>query len=89
MNADQREIFRSALLRVLEANHTQFGLTALSLAIHVGAYGFPGQGEDVVRVEVQYLEDKGFAAPVHKNISPENRAWRITATGRDELAQRG
>lgn len=45
--------------------------------------------DDDLRVEVQYLVDKGFAALEGKIISPENREWKITAEGRDFLAMEG
>jgi hypothetical protein len=85
MNAASRELFRIALLRVLDANETRWGLAALALAVHVGQYGFTPEKNDVER-EMQYLQDKGFADVPSKAVSPENKTWRITATGRDFLA---
>ncbi len=89
MTAPQRELYRAALLRVLEANETQWGLTAPVLAVHVVAFGFRGLGAEVASTELRYLEDKGFVKAPSKAISPENQTWRITASGRDWLAQNG
>lgn len=86
MNATERELFRVALLRVLEANGTRFGLTAEALAALVVRFGFRPATE-VVAEELTYLADKGLVVPVGKLISPENSAWRIAAAGRDFLAQ--
>lgn len=89
MNAQQRELFRQALLRTLEANESGRGLGAQALQVLVGAFGFSMPPLDDVKREVAYLEDKTFVAVVGKAISPENKTWRITAAGRDELAAHG
>lgn len=89
MNAAQRELFRIALLRVLEANGTTRGLGVQALQIFIGAFGFRTPDLETLLGEMRYLEDKGFVTIVGKAISPENKCWRITATGRDELAEQG
>ena len=89
MNAQQRELFRLALLRVLESNPTERGLGLQALQLSVGAFGFSMPGLDALKAELAYLEDKRFAVVVGKAISPENKTWRITADGRDELASNG
>ena len=42
MNAEQKELFREAVLRVLDMNRTRFGLPATAIRLHVGQFGFPG-----------------------------------------------
>ena len=87
MNTEKRESFRIALLRVMEANNTHYGLGLAALGHLAGSFGFAGvKGADVDK-EMVYLEDKRYAIQVAKTISPENRAWRITAEGRDYLAE--
>ena len=88
MNPTARELFRLALLRVLDSNTSGFGLTPQTLGVLVAEFGFSPRPDETQK-EIDYLADKSFVTVVGKNISPENRAWRITATGRDELAQRG
>lgn len=88
MIPEQRELFRVALLRVLDANQTRFGLRAAALQMHVVQFGFTPDLYDVQR-ELEYLADKTWAAPVVKEMSPENKTWRITAAGRDWLASNG
>lgn len=86
MNAEQRELFRLALLRVLDANNTRHGLTAKALAHLVVSFGFkPTEAE--VDEAIRYLEGKGLVEEVTKKLSPENRAFRITAEGIDFIAQ--
>lgn len=82
----KREQLRLALLRVQEANRTRWGLTAAALRVMVGRWSLHPSTEEV-EAEVLYLQDKGFSELVGKVISPENRAWRITAAGRDFLAE--
>jgi len=88
MTAEQREVFRIALLQILEANKAQFGLPAWAITTHVRKiYGFPKASSAEVGAELTYLRDKSLVEPVNKVVSPENSAWRITAAGRDYLAQ--
>jgi len=85
MIPEQRELFRIAILRVLAANLTRFGLNETAISMHVFRFGFQPERIETV-AELDYLHDKGLVAPVEKTISPENRTWRITAAGRDHLA---
>ena len=87
MNPHQRELLRLALLRVLEANPTVYGLGLEALCHLASRFGFTSPEPSAVALEIQYLEDKGLVLPVNKVVSPENRAWRISAAGRDSLAQ--
>jgi len=88
MTAEQKEIFRTALLRVLDERASEkFGLSLVAVQIFLGQFGFRASKRDDVLAELQYLQDKNLVAPVGKTISPENRCWRITADGRDFLAQ--
>lgn len=89
MTAAQRELYRAALLRVLEANETKWGLSAPVLAVHAAVFGFRGLGAELAATELRYLKDKGLVNALSKSISPENQTWRITAAGRDWLAQNG
>ena len=89
MTPATRELFRIALLRILEANETRYGLSATAVAMHVGVYGFRGVSEDTILAELRYLFDKGFVATPVKELSPENKTWQITANGRDWLATNG
>lgn len=88
MTPAARELFRLAILRVLDANHSAYGITPPTIGVLVAEFGF-GPRPDETQKELDYLADKFFVSVVGKTISPENRAWRITASGRDELAQRG
>ncbi len=88
MTSASRELFRLALLRVMDANTTAHGLGAHALATLVIQYGFRVTVEETQH-ELRYLEDKGYVSVPPKNISPENKTWRITAAGRDELATQG
>lgn len=87
MNPETRELFRKALLRVLDANNTRFGLGAKALGHLVASYGFSSPNESDLKTELQYLEDKKLITECMKGVSPENRSWRISAEGRDFVAQ--
>lgn len=85
MNPLQRENYRRAILLVLDANASPYGVGLPALRLLVQHYGFyPTDVETLA--ELTYLADKGFIIEVQKQLSPENRQYRITATGRDFLA---
>lgn len=89
MNAQQRELLRQAVLTVLEANNTRFGLGVDAIAFHAKGYGFPALDRATLEPELEYLQEKELIAEVTKTLSPENRVWKITAAGRDFLATSG
>lgn len=88
MSAEQRELFRLAVLNVMSANDTRFGLTAGAVKHMTVLFGFPEPGIDEVNQAIRYLESGGLLEPIVKTISPENRPWRITKAGIDFLAVR-
>ena len=89
MKAAQRELLQQAILRVLDANHTRFGLGLDALTLHVSAYGFATVTRETVEIELEYLEGKGLVELAAKVLEPANRAWKRTSAGRDFLSERG
>lgn len=86
MNATDREQLRLSLLRFLDENVTRFGFQLGYLLQRARSEGRPKLTSDEADAELIYLEDKKFIEQPAKAISPELRAWRITAAGRDFLA---
>lgn len=87
MNAADREQLRLSLLRYLDRDGSAvFGLPTARLHATARAEGFAADPAQTER-ELDYLAEKGLAAEVPKTLSPENRAWKLTAAGRDHLAQ--
>jgi hypothetical protein len=88
MKPTELESFREAILRVLdERASNRFGLSVNAIVIFLAQYGFRNVAIADVNAELLYLQDKMFVAIVGKKISPENTCWRITADGRDHVAQ--
>ncbi|MFO1461253.1 MAG: hypothetical protein U1G08_17855 [Verrucomicrobiota bacterium] len=87
MNSDDREQLRLSLLRFLDANATGRFLGTGLLHQMAKAEGRGDLTGAEVEGELRYLLDKGFVEMVAKQISPENKTWRITASGRDAFAQ--
>lgn len=81
MNAENRELLRKAILRTFEANNTRFGLQVPAVCHALGIFGFPDAPRAAVQDEIEYLVGKGLVEEVLKQISKENRAWRITQAG--------
>lgn len=86
MDANDREHLRLSLLRFLDAKAGRYGLSTGLLTQMARNEGRPELERGQVEAELVYLEDKKFAQEALKGISPENRAWRITAEGRDFVA---
>ena len=88
MTREQREQVRLSLLRYANAaggNGMTFGLFLQTLR---------AEGQKIVSPqelleELGYLMEKGLLAELPKLLSPENKAWRITAAGRDWCAENG
>ena len=88
MIPEQQELFAIALLRVLDANRTRFGLSVPALAHLVKPYGFTPDAQ-VTTNGLSYLEDKGLVTVINKTLHPEVRAWRLNAAGQDYLREHG
>jgi len=89
MNAEQKELFRLAVLRVFGANRTRFGLSVEAARHLAGLFGFVFPGREETAEAIAYLAGKQFLEEVAKRISPENRAWRITGPGIAFLDEQG
>lgn len=88
MNATERENLRVSLLQQLRT----VGASTLPLSTLVNGArlaGFDSANDDIVRGELVYLLDKGMVANPERAISPENKRWRISASGVDFLAEAG
>lgn len=84
-----REQLRLTTLRILATNPTEYGLSVNVVLALVQSQGHPGLSLNDLAAELLYLQEAELVSPVKKVISPEMRAWRITKSGRDFLAERG
>lgn len=87
MNASIREQFRLKLLSILGAAG-ELGMREVAIEVHLLGAGLDFKDGEM-QAEIRYLADKGLVVPVEKAISPENRRWRVSAAGRDLLAEQG
>jgi len=81
MNPEQQQLFDEAILRVLDANRTRFGLGVPAVAHLLAIYGFMSPNHDTVLDRLDYLCGKLLAEEVLKGVNKANRAWRITQAG--------
>jgi len=86
MNATQRELLRTEIMRIA-GNAAPNAVTLRILAAYLR--GLLTVTEPELLAEVQYLVGKGLLDPAPKLLSPENKAWLVTAMGRDWLAEQG
>lgn len=96
MKAEELENFRLAILRVMDANRTRFGLGLVAIGYHLNQYGFsagncggPEKYAELLADEIDYLTNKQLVEEVLKTVSRENRAWRLTREGIAFIDQRG
>lgn len=89
MNAAQQELFDLALLRVLDANRTRYGLGLRALGHLTVQFGFPNPAAEALADRIDYLQTKGLVEEVLKTVNRANRAWRITTAGINHVDQHG
>ncbi len=85
----QRQLFRLAILRVLDRNPTGQMFGPFSISMLVQEYGFTPTSEDV-QTELHYLEGEPlqFVKRLDKaGFSPEIKCWQITTKGMNFLAE--
>jgi hypothetical protein len=80
----QVELFDEAVLKVLEANNTQFGLGTEAIGTLVRQFGFkPGREE--LEETLEYLQGKRLVREAPKVLAKALRNWKITDAGREYL----
>jgi hypothetical protein len=84
MTPKQLELFAIAVLKVLDANNTRFGLTAAAIRLLVRQFAFSPTDEETID-GLEYLASKGLVAESPKVLVRINRAWKITDEGRQFL----
>lgn len=89
MTPAQQELFDLAILRVLDANRTRFGLGADAIRHLLAQFGFPAPAPDLILDRIDYLVRKELAEEVLKVANQSNRAWRITTAGINHVDERG
>jgi len=78
------ELFDQALLQIMQANTTRFGLTAKVLCAFCRAHGLQPEEEQTLD-RLEYLAGKKLAAEMPKLIDKSMRVWKITDAGRRYL----
>lgn len=86
MEKTQRELFRTELVRIAR-NASPQSATLRIFAMNLR--GLFSVSVTEIEAEVQYLVGKGLLCDASKSISPENKAWHVSAAGRDWLAEQG
>jgi hypothetical protein len=78
------ELFGGAVLKVLDANNTRFGLSMQAVRLLVRPFGF-NRSEAETTDALEYLADKGLVEESAKVLVKINRSWKITDEGRQYL----
>lgn len=81
-----REQYRISLLRYLATTHPRPLTEGVLLQFLRTEWSQPVDQETLAGL-LSYLADKGLIVDGQKFISPEVKAWRITAAGMDEFAR--
>jgi hypothetical protein len=78
------ELFAAAVLKVLDANNTRFGLTMPAIRLFVRQFAFNPSEEETIDA-LEYLAGKRLVEEAPKVLVKINRAWKITDAGRQYL----
>jgi hypothetical protein len=86
MNPARREHVRLSALRYVAAS-ARYGLGTDVILQFIRSEGLREVAKEELEVELQYLAEKGLVTSERKLLSPEIPLWRITAAGRDHVAE--
>jgi hypothetical protein len=96
MTTEQKELFQTAILRVLDANRSRWGQGVVAIGLRLAQFAFSAASfaseeafHAAIADAVQYLCDKQLAEEVPKVVGAANRVWRITPAGIDYLDEHG
>jgi hypothetical protein len=78
-------LLRAAILRILDANKSRFGITADAVMTFMPSEGFAGVARSEVQAGLEWLKDRQFVTCPDNTLDPETAYFRITAAGRDQL----
>ncbi len=85
-----KEILHSALLKIMDANRTRFGLQAATLLLQLRGEAIIANPDEIVQA-LDYLGSRTppLVEETRPEINRENRAWKITAEGIRYVDQHG
>ena len=77
-----KEILHHALLKILDANRTRFGMQVVPLLLHLRGLAIAASKDEIIQA-LDYLASRepALAEETRPEINRENRAWRITNDG--------
>jgi hypothetical protein len=84
------EMLHHALLKIMDANRTRFGIQPVALILHLRGLAIIAARDEVIQA-LDYLSSRRppLAEEVRPEINRENRAWRITTDGIRYVDQQG
>lgn len=88
MTPEHRELLRVAIMETADSAKP-FAVDLRLLLIGVRTLGLRSVSSGEVLAEADYLDGKGLLERCRKVVSPEMAGWKITAAGRDWLAEEG
>jgi hypothetical protein len=77
-----KEILHAALLKLMDANRTRFGLQALTLTLQLRGLAIIASKDEVIEA-LDYFSSRTppLVEETRPEIDRENRAWKITEAG--------
>lgn len=82
---ERTALLRTAILRILDANNSRWGLSPNAVAIMLPAEGFTNIAESDVREHLDWLLDRRLVLVANSPLDPTGRHYRITAEGRHQI----
>ena len=87
MNSAEKANLRLAVLKVLDANQSKFGLNLDAITLRLTPFGFDRITQPEVEAVMQHLESEKMIARLPNALTPGVHLWRITDDGRSYLIE--
>ena len=87
MTAAEKQALRVAVLKVLDANSTKYGLNVDAITLRLYPLGFPEITSAEVETVMGLLEKERLIARLPQKLAPGVSVFRITDEGRSVLAE--
>jgi hypothetical protein len=88
MSSAEKQNLRIAILKVLDANQSKYGLNIDAITLRLTPFGFDMITAAEVETVMPLLEGEKLIARLSQPLTPGVAVWRITNDGRSYLVEK-